>query len=256
MSNVILTEIKNKVGIIRLNRPESLNAFNYELSESLYSAIEEFNSSKDVGAILITGNGKAFSAGADVAGFQESNTKKRHARSWSELVNLFLRSKPIISAINGFAVGMGITLFLYSDLRLASSDAKISFRFVKIGLTPEFGSTRRLSDIVGISRSSELMLTGKFINGDQAEKIGLISRSINPEDLFEEAFNTSQDIAKNSDWHNRVIKDMIFNNYIKDYDEVFAIENEIFAKARKSEEHKSFVKKFMNVQELRKRRRK
>ena len=236
---------RDKVATIKLNRPESLNAFNYELSESLYSTIEEFNSSKEVGAILITGNGKAFSAGADVSGFQESNTNKRHARSWNELVNLFLRSKPIITAINGFAVGMGITLFLYSDLRLASSDAKISFRFVKIGLTPEFGSTRRLSDIVGISRSSELMLTGKFINGDQAEKIGLISRSIKSEDLFEEAFNTSQEIAKNSDWHNRVIKDMIFNNYGKDYDDVFAIENEIFTKSRQTKEHKDFVKKFM-----------
>ena len=245
MSDAVLTEIKNRVGIIKLNRPESLNAFNYELSESLYSVIEEFNSSREVGAILITGNGKAFSAGADVRGFQESNTNKRHARSWNELVNLFLRSKPIITAINGFAVGMGITLFLYSDLRLASSDAKISFRFVKIGLTPEFGSTRRLSDIVGISRSSELMLTGKFINGDEAEQIGLISRSIKSEDLFEEAFNTSQDIAKNSDWHNRVIKDMIFNNYGKDYDDVFAIENEIFTKSRQTKEHKDFVKKFM-----------
>ena len=245
MSDAVLTETKNRVGIIRLNRPESLNAFNYELSESLYSMIEEFNSSKEVGAILITGNGKAFSAGADVGGFKESNTNKRHARSWNELVNLFLRSKPIITAINGFAVGMGITLFLYSDLRLASSDAKISFRFVKIGLTPEFGSTRRLSDIVGISRSSELMLTGKFINGDEAEQIGLISRSIKSEDLFEEAFNTSQDIAKNSDWHNRVIKDMIFNNYGKDYDDVFAIENEIFTKSRQTKEHKDFVKKFM-----------
>ena len=245
MSDAVLTEIKNRVGIIRLNRPESLNAFNYELSESLHSVIEEFNSSREVGAILITGNGKAFSAGADVRGFQESNTNKRHARSWNELVNLFLRSKPIITAINGFAVGMGITLFLYSDLRLASSDAKISFRFVKIGLTPEFGSTRRLSDIVGISRSSELMLTGKFINGDEAEQIGLISRSIKSEDLFEEAFNTSQDIAKNSDWHNRVIKDMIFNNYGKDYDDVFAIENEIFTKSRQTKEHKDFVKKFM-----------
>jgi enoyl-CoA hydratase/carnithine racemase len=245
MSDAVLTEIKNRVGIIRLNRPESLNAFNYELSESLYSVIEEFNSSREVGAILITGNGKAFSAGADVGGFQESNTNKRHARSWNELVNLFLRSKPIITAINGFAVGMGITLFLYSDLRLASSDAKISFRFVKIGLTPEFGSTRRLSDIVGISRSSELMLTGKFINGDQAEQIGLISRSIKSEDLFQEAFNTTQDIAKNSDWHNRVIKDMIFNNYGKDYDDVFAIENEIFTKSRQTKEHKDFVKKFM-----------
>ncbi len=245
MSDAVLTETKNRVGIIRLNRPESLNAFNYELSESLYSVIEEFNSSREVGAILITGNGKAFSAGADVGGFKESNTNKRHARSWNELVNLFLRSKPIITAINGFAVGMGITLFLYSDLRLASSDAKISFRFVKIGLTPEFGSTRRLSDIVGISRSSELMLTGKFINGDEAEQIGLISRSIKSEDLFEEAFNTSQDIAKNSDWHNRVIKDMIFNNYGKDYDDVFAIENEIFTKSRQTKEHKDFVKKFM-----------
>ena len=245
MSDVILSEIKNRVGIIKLNRPESLNAFNYELSESLYSTIEKYNFSKEVGSILITGNGKAFSAGADVRGFQEGNTKKRHAKSWSELINLFLRSKPIITAINGFAVGMGITLFLYSDLILASSDAKISFRFVKIGLTPEFGSTRRLSDIVGISRSSELMLTGKFIDGDQAEKIGLISRSVKSEDLFEEALNVSQDIAQNSDWHNRVVKDMIFNNYIKDYDDVYSIENEIFTKARQSKEHKNFVKKFM-----------
>ena len=80
MSDVILSDIKNRVGFIKLNRPESLNAFNYELSESLYSTIEKYNFSKEVGSILITGNGKAFSAGADVRGFQEGNTKKRHAK--------------------------------------------------------------------------------------------------------------------------------------------------------------------------------
>jgi len=246
MSDVIQSNIENRVGIIKLNRPDSLNAFNYDLSESLYTKIEEFNTSSDVGSILITGNGKAFSAGADVSGFQENNDEKRHERSWKELVNLFIRSKPIIASINGFAVGMGITLFLYSDIRVASHIAKISFRFVKIGLTPEFGSTRRLSDMIGISRSSELMLTGKFISGKEAAKIGLVSQSFNSDELYSESLKLSEDIATNSDWHNRVIKDMIYNNYIKNYDDVFSIENEIFSKSRQSKEHKDFVKKFMN----------
>ncbi|SVB44739.1 uncharacterized protein METZ01_LOCUS197593, partial [marine metagenome] len=123
-------QIEDKVGIIKLNRPESLNAFNNELSDALYSQVEEFNASSTVNSILITGNGKAFSAGADVAGFQEGNTKKRSPLSWNDLIDLFIRSKPIVAAINGFAVGMGITLFLFADIRLASKDAKISFRFV------------------------------------------------------------------------------------------------------------------------------
>ena len=184
MPSVIEVQIEDKVGIIKLNRPESLNAFNNELSDALYSQIEEFNASSTVNSILITGNGKAFSAGADVAGFQEENTKKRSLLSWNDLIDLFIRSKPIIAAINGFAVGMGITLFLFADIRLASKDAKISFRFVKIGLTPEYGSTRRLSDIVGISTASELMLTGKFLDGEEAERIGLISKSYEPDDLY------------------------------------------------------------------------
>ena len=140
---------------------------------------------------------------------------------------------------------MGITLFLFSDIRLASEDAKISFRFVKIGLTPEYGSTRRLSDIVGISTASELMLTGKFVDGKEAERIGLISRSYDSDDLFNESLKISKDIAENSHWHNKVIKEMIFNNYHKDYDKVLEIESDIFSQARQTKEHKDFVKKFM-----------
>ena len=245
MPSVIEVQIEDKVGIIKLNRPESLNAFNNELSDALYSQVEEFNASSTVNSILITGNGKAFSAGADVAGFQKGNTKKRSPLSWNDLIDLFIRSKPIIAAINGFAVGMGITLFLFADIRLASKDAKISFRFVKIGLTPEYGSTRRLSDIVGISTASELMLTGKFLDGKEAARIGLISKSYDPDDLYNESLKISKDIAENSHWHNKVIKEMIFNNYHKDYDKVLEIESDFFSQARQTKEHKDFVKKFM-----------
>ena len=245
MPSVIEVQIEDKVGIIKLNRPESLNAFNNELSDALYSQVEEFNASSTVNSILITGNGKAFSAGADEAGFQEGNTKKRSPLSWNDLIALFIRSKPIIAAINGFAVGMGITLFLFADIRLASKDAKISFRFVKIGLTPEYGSTRRLSDIVGISTASELMLTGKFVDGKEAERIGLISKNYDPDDLYNESLKISKDIAENSNWHNKVIKEMIFNNFHKDYDKVLEIEGDIFSQARQTKEHKDFVKKFM-----------
>ena len=245
MPSVIEVQIEDKVGIIKLNRPESLNAFNNELSDALYSQIEEFNASSTVNSILITGNGKAFSAGADVADFQEGNTKKRLPLSWNDLIDLFIRSKPIIAAINGFAVGMGITLFLFADIRFASKDAKISFRFVKIGLTPEYGSTRRLSDIVGISTASELMLTGKFLDGEEAERIGLISKSYEPDDLYDKSLKISKNISGNSNWHNKVIKEMIFNNYHKDYDKVLEIEGDIFSQARQTKEHKDFVKKFM-----------
>ena len=165
----ILTEVRGRVGVITLNRPERLNAFTGVMQSEIQAQVRAWNDDDGVGAMVITGAGRAFSAGADVGGFEdfvrgESATQQAPTRpadiSW---VDLARESKPIVCALNGVAVGLGITLPLSCDVRLAAEDARISFRFLRIGLTPEYGSTHFLVNLVGLGRALEYMLTGRFI---------------------------------------------------------------------------------------------
>lgn len=215
---MILVEIKGRVGIITFNRPDKMNAQNSTMRTEMRSQIESWNSDPAIGAIILTGAGRSFSAGADVRNWQrnieqwgvgERHEERQRAEDWT----LFCQgSKPIICAINGWAIGAGLTITLPCDIRIASDQARLSMRFVRMGVVPEMASTHILSYIVGIGQALELMLSGKIISGEEAARIGLVNRVVPHDKLMEEALAIAQEIAFNPTESLFAIKKLTWQN--------------------------------------------
>ncbi len=250
----ILTETRGRVGIITLNRPDKLNAITGTMQSELHAQVQAWNADDGIGAIVITGAGRAFSAGADVGGFEqvlsgapsEDGAPQRPAipndLAWVELVR---RSKPIVCALNGIAVGLGITLTLPCDVRVAASDARISFRFLRIGLTPEYGSTHYLVHLVGLGRALEYMLTGKFVMAQDAHAVGLLNHIHPPETMLDEAVSLAAEIADNPQWHLEKVKRLIHENYMeRDMAWTLRRESETLHAARFTDAHREALTAF------------
>ena len=246
----ILVEQTGRVGIITLNRPDFLNAFNDDLNRELRLQIRDFNNDATVGSIVITGAGRAFSAGADVSNFEatargESRKADGETAAFPKWPVFMKESKPTICAINGYAIGMGITLPLGCDIRLMSESAKLSFRFAYIGLTPEFGSTNLLSQTVGMSKAMEFMLTGRFIEADEALESGLVNHVFPDDQLLDKAVEVAASIAFNPEWQLSQIKRMMIDHqYNDDIDQVMDIESRFFSQSQQTAAHKEFLTSF------------
>tara|TARA_B100000676_G_scaffold310592_1_gene377631 strand:- start:2160 stop:2963 length:804 start_codon:yes stop_codon:yes gene_type:complete len=246
----ILVDRKGRVGIITLNRPEYLNAINDVMGKELREQIRTFNEDSTIGAIVITGAGKAFSSGADVSGFEATvQGEKKFVvggdSEFGEWPDFIKQSKPTICAINGYAIGMGITMPLGCDIRLMSENAKLSFRFAYIGLTPEYASTHLLTQVVGMGKAMEFMLTGRFIESEEALDSGLVNYVCHRNQLMKKALNIAEQIAFNPEWQLGYIKRMIRDNqFLSDVSKVMEIEGEVFREAQKTEAHKEFLESF------------
>ncbi len=199
---MILTETRGRVGIITFNRPEKLNALHATMSGEMRDQITVWNNDPNIGAIVLTGAGRAFCSGADIGGWNQDIEKRergeeqerRRDGSWV----IFARdSKPLICAINGPCIGAGLTITLPCDIRIASDQARLSMRFIRVGIFPELASTHLLSHIVGFGQAMELMLTGKIIEAEEAGRIGLVNRVVPQDKLLDEAVAIAQEIAFN-----------------------------------------------------------
>lgn len=200
----ILVDSKDRVGIITLNRPDRLNAWTWKMSAEIRDAMEAFNKDAGIGAVVMTGAGRAFCAGADIRGWDdqiaetESNGDQPRAEADAEsYVHFIARSKPVICAINGPSIGVGLTMTLPCDVRIASDQARLSMRFIRIGVLPELASTKLLTHIVGLTQALELMLSGRIIPAEEAGRIGLVNRVVPHEQLIEQALETAAEIAFN-----------------------------------------------------------
>ncbi|MDP9180372.1 MAG: enoyl-CoA hydratase-related protein [Chloroflexota bacterium] len=202
----LLVENKGRVALITLNRPDKLNAWSRKLEQEFLAALEALNADPSVHVIVVTGAGRAFCAGGDISGFNEALSGRNGPRGPSPLtaedgspeVPIALsRSKPVIAAINGHAVGIGLTMPLACDIRIASDKAKFSVRFVKVGLTPECGSTRYLPLVAGLGNALYMALTGRIIEADEALRRGLIDHIVPHEKLMDEAMALAEEIAAN-----------------------------------------------------------
>lgn len=252
----ILTETRGRVGIITLNRPERLNALTGAMQTQMQAQIRDWNAAPDIGAIVIAGTGRAFSAGADVGGFEDfvasggadgGPAAKPEPATPADLawVQLVRRSKPIVCAINGMAVGLGITLCLPCDARVAADDARVSFRFLRIGLTPEYGSTHYLPNLVGLGRALEYMLTGKFVSAQDAHAAGLINHIYPADELLDGAVALAAEMADNPDWHLAKVKRLIHENYMeRDLSWALRRESETLREARFTDAHKEALNAF------------
>ena len=165
----ILTETRGRVGIVTLNRPERLNAWTAQMGEEIIDQVTAWNDDPAIGAIVVTGKGRAFCAGADLGGFAEraktnaQGTGEAIRRGGAPFTHFMRQSKPTIAAVNGYAMGIGLTMILPMDIRLASTSAGLSIRFIKMGLMPELGSTRLLSQLVGLGNATEIRLVHDFV---------------------------------------------------------------------------------------------
>ncbi len=181
-----LTPEQENIGVITLNRPETLNAMSRQLLTELDALLEEIRQDENVRCIVITGSGRAFSSGADVK--EAGRLNESEAREYIELGQKVLMKlerfdKPTIAAINGFALGGGLELALACDIRIASEDAKIGSPEVNLGLLSVWGGLIRLVKTIGRGRATEMILTGGLIDAKEAERIGLVNKVASPDEL-------------------------------------------------------------------------
>ncbi|KAJ8727919.1 hypothetical protein PYW08_016304 [Mythimna loreyi] len=190
---------KKNVGLIQLNRPKALNALCGPLFVELGQAVRDFDADEKIAAIIITGNEKAFAAGADIKEMQNNtysdNTKKGFLKDWEDVSNC---GKPIIAAVNGFALGGGCELAMLCDIIYAGEKAKFGQPEINIGTIPGAGGTQRLPRYVGKSKAMEIVLTGNFIDANEAERMGLVSRVFPVDKLLEETIKLAERIGTHS----------------------------------------------------------
>ena len=201
----ILVSVHEAIATITLNRPERLNAYTPQMRRELAHAFSVLDADDGVRAIVVTGAGRAFCAGADVGtgerAFDRSDDPEylnRLATERAAAPRPWELTKPIIAAINGVAVGAGITITLQWDIRLAAASARVGFLFVRRGLCPEALSTWLLPRIVGFSRAAELLLSGRMLTAEEALHYGLVSKVVADEHLLPTAYTLAREIAHNT----------------------------------------------------------
>lgn len=195
----ILVEKKGAVGFITLNRPKALNALNDELMSEVNAALQTFQNDDAVGAVIITGSKKAFAAGADIKEMAPKSYMDMWAmQKFSTWDNLTKIKKPIIAAVNGFALGGGCELAMSCDIVIAGDKAQFGQPEIKLGTIPGVGGTQRLTKALGKSKAMELVLTGDFMDANTAEKHGLVARVVPEDQLLAEATKMAEKIASYS----------------------------------------------------------
>ena len=194
-------EQKDQVAVLTIDRPEALNALNTQVLCDLDEAIAKVEQADDVRVVILTGAGRSFVAGADIGemkGFSAIDGKKFGVHGGSIFLRLENLSKPVIAAVNGFALGGGCELAMACDIRLASEKAKFGQPETGLGITPGFGGNQRLPRIVGVSKAMELILTAKTIGAEEAKAIGLVSEVYPAEELMDKAMELAQAICANA----------------------------------------------------------
>jgi len=200
----ILFAVEDGVATITLNRPEKMNAYHFALGAELSNAYARCDTDDAVRAVILTGAGKAFCAGADMSGgdktFDDVEGSQREANSGARVRGLaaYQVRKPVIAAINGHAVGVGLTLAMQCDLRFVARDAKLAFAFVRRGIIPELGSHSILPRVIGFSRAADLLLSGRTFRGEEAAVLGLASEALAAEDVVPRALEWARDVAVNA----------------------------------------------------------
>ena len=201
---------ENNVGILTLNRPDKLNAVDFTMMEEAPAALEELSSDRQIRVLIITGSGRGFCAGADVGATIDKTKKEksiwdtgigRSLQGQRSLMTLVLGIRnapvPVIAAVNGVAAGVGLSIALACDIRIASDKARFSMAFVKMGLVPDNGGSYFLPRLIGLGQAAELILTGKIIEAQEADRIGIVNRVVPHESLMEAARDLARVIAGN-----------------------------------------------------------
>ncbi|MDH5401344.1 MAG: enoyl-CoA hydratase/isomerase family protein [Candidatus Heimdallarchaeota archaeon] len=221
---------KENIAKITLNRPESLNAFSFEVLEELNKALDQAEQDPEVRAVIITGAGKAFSAGADLkslSGLDESKHEEYTLLGQETFRRIENFPKGVVAAINGFAFGGGLELSLACDLRVASSEAKMGTTEVLIGLIPAWGGSQRLPYLIGMSRAREMILTGNRYTADEMEKYGLLNKVVPADELNSTAAFLAAKIADNAPLAIKAAKESLAKSRVLSIEDGNKLEREL-----------------------------
>ncbi|GGH39068.1 enoyl-CoA hydratase [Cribrihabitans marinus] len=243
----IIVEIEDHVAVIKLNRPDALNALNTQLLGELCSALEDADGNDKVRCIVVTGSDKAFAAGADIKEMSE----KGFVGVFFE--NLFARTndrisairKPIIAAVGGYALGGGCELAMMCDFIIAADSAKFGQPEINLGVIAGMGGTQRLTRYVGKSKSMDMNLTGRFMDADEAERAGLVSRVVPAKKLMDEALGAAQKIAEKSLLTTMAAKEAVDRSFETTLSEGILFERRVFHSMFATEDQKEGMAAFL-----------
>ena len=248
----LLLKKEGNIGILSINRPDELNALNSKVLTELNIAIDHIIKDDEIHVLIITGEGRAFVAGADIEEMKGKNPSE--AREFANNgLNLFrkieLMEKPVIAAVNGFALGGGCELAMCCDIRIASEKAKFGQPEVGLGITPGFGGTQRLSRLVGLGKAKELIFTADIIKADEALRIGLVNSVVAPELLMDEALKLANKIGSKGQLAVRYSKTALNRGYETDLETGMIIEKELFALCFATQDQKEAMSAFLEKRE-------
>ncbi|PKL16809.1 MAG: crotonase [Spirochaetae bacterium HGW-Spirochaetae-5] len=237
------------IGIITLSRPKALNALNTELLLELKDIVKAISQDETVHVLIITGDGKAFVAGADITEMKDFNSVmglkygELGASVFKKIENLKI---PTIAAVNGFALGGGCELAMCCDIRIASENAKFGQPEVGLGISPGFSGCVRLARLAGLAKARELIYTADIIPASEAEKIGLVNKVVPPEQLMEAAIEMARKIASKAQIAVRYSKMAINKGIETDIETAIAFENQVFALCFSTEDQKEGMTAFVD----------
>ena len=246
MSQVVLTEIHGRVGLIRINRPEAMNALNNDVVDGIGAAIDAFEADEGIGCIVLTGNEKAFAAGADIGFMKDFDYMHAYktdfiTRNWERIKTA---RKPVIAAVSGFALGGGCEMAMMCDMSFAADTAKFGQPEVKLGTLPGAGGSQRLPRAVGKAKAMDLCLTARFMDANEAEKAGLVARIYPADQLLEETLKAAQTIANFSLPVVMMIKECVNRAYESSLNEGLLFERRVFHSAFALEDQKEGMAAF------------
>lgn len=245
----IKIDINDYIATIIINRPDALNAMNKVVVAELKKAIEECETNDNIGVIIITGTGdKAFIAGADIKAMQKMSGREalEFSREGQEMTMVIENSpKPVIAAINGFALGGGCEIALACDMRIASENAKFSQPEVALGIIPGWGGTQRLPRLIGKGRAIEMITGGKMIDAEEALRIGLVNHIVPQSDLLDETLLLAKSIIKNGPAAVASSLKCIHEGFDKDLENGLDIELNAFAELFETDEQREGTTAFV-----------
>lgn len=244
----ILTSVTGRAGLIQINRPQQLNALNVTVMEEVVTALEAFDRDEQIGCIVITGNPRAFAAGADIKEMAQATAVdmllRDSVKRWDRIKQI---KKPVIAAVSGYCLGGGCELAMTCDLIIASESAQFGQPEVNIGVMPGAGGTQRLTRAIGKSKAMEMVLTGRSMGAHEAEQLGLVARVVPVEVYLDEAMKLANDIAARPPVAVRLAKEAVNKAFETALSEGLDYERRLFyllfATADQKEGMRAFIEK-------------
>ena len=244
--NTITVERRDRVGLITLNRPEALNALNLELMKELVAAASELDADTGIGAIVLAGSAKAFAAGADIKEMVSMDYQEMYAADWFEGWSRFTAVRtPIIAAVSGFALGGGCELVMMCDIVIAGQNAKFGQPEIKLGVIPGMGGSQRLTRAIGKAKAMDMILTGRTMGAEEAERAGLVSRVVAAESVLDDAMAVGVKIGSMSLPIAMMAKEVVNAAYETMLENGIRFDRRVFHAAFATQDHKEGMNAFV-----------